>query len=503
MHSKRDQVQAHLFLMGRLTSSMLRADPDAPESPQGRTNRGVAISLLIAVILSAGAFVFGLISPGTKDSWHSSGALIVDQDTGSRYLYLDGRLRPVRNYASVLLLGGGGLKSTTVHTSSLQGTAHGTPVGIPGAPDALPKSGQLSTGPWQVCSTAVPEAAPGQPGKRAATTLVVGAAADGDALGARDGLLVSAPDSTLHLIWRGSRLRLDSRSGAREALGYGSVPAVPVTAAFLNALPAGPDLTPPEVPGRGGAGPALGGRATRVGQVFQVTAPGTEGRFYLLRRDGLVPLTATSAALALGDPDTRAEAYQGRPATALRLGADALKGHLAPSDSATQGPAKAPPSPPEPVETGGDRAACVRTQSGDEGPRVSVSLVRDLSFGPAAEPPTEGFTPACSPADRVSVTPGGGALVHALDAGGGALGDTVYLVTDTGMKYRVPTPDAMKALGYESTRPLGLPSLLLAMLPTGPDLSPAAAARGQAVTTAQRCAAAENTETAAGRQATS
>ncbi len=40
MRSKRDQVQAHTFMMGRLTSGMLLADPDAPESPLGRTSRG-------------------------------------------------------------------------------------------------------------------------------------------------------------------------------------------------------------------------------------------------------------------------------------------------------------------------------------------------------------------------------------------------------------------------------------------------------------------------------
>ena len=73
MQSKRDQVQAHMFVMGRLTSGMLRADPDAPESPQGRTNRGVAIGVIIAVLIAAGSFVFGLIKPGTKDSWRAPG----------------------------------------------------------------------------------------------------------------------------------------------------------------------------------------------------------------------------------------------------------------------------------------------------------------------------------------------------------------------------------------------------------------------------------------------
>ena len=43
MQSKRDQVQAHAFAMGRLTSGMLLADPDAPESPLARTTRGAVI----------------------------------------------------------------------------------------------------------------------------------------------------------------------------------------------------------------------------------------------------------------------------------------------------------------------------------------------------------------------------------------------------------------------------------------------------------------------------
>ncbi|WP_197355857.1 type VII secretion protein EccB, partial [Streptomyces clavuligerus] len=87
MQNKRDQVQAHMFLMGRLTSSMLRSDPDAPESPQGRTNRGIAIGIIVAILVAVGAFVVGLVSPGRQTSWQTSGDLVVDKDTGARYLY--------------------------------------------------------------------------------------------------------------------------------------------------------------------------------------------------------------------------------------------------------------------------------------------------------------------------------------------------------------------------------------------------------------------------------
>ncbi|MFJ7078531.1 type VII secretion protein EccB [Streptomyces sp. NPDC098781] len=485
MQNKRDQVQAHMFLMGRLTSSMLRTDPDAPESPQGRTNRGIAIGVLIALIVSAGSFVFGLLSPGKKDSWRSEWAFVVDRETGSRYLYLDGRLRPVLNYASARLLSGPDLTPVDVGTASLDGTPHGSPVGIPGAPDSLPKAAGLSTGPWQVC-TGSGGSGPGS--KDAATTLAVGAAVDGEGLGATEGLLVSGPDSSLHLVWRGVRLRVDSRAGARAALGYESVAPVPVSAAFLDALSAGPDLAPPEAKGRGEAGPRLDGHTTTVGQVFQVASPGSRPRYYLLRGDGLAPLTATGAALALGDPSTREEAYAGRAATALPLGASALAGRLVPGEGESTAPVTLPAAPPRPVTAGKDEAVCVRVQPSASGPRTSVALTAAKSLGPAAEPPAEGLTPACSPVDRVTVAPGGGALVRALGAGGGKLGDTTYLVTDTGMKYRIPTPEALKSLGYGGTNPTQLPSLLLSMLPTGPDLHPNAAATGKAVTTVQRCA---------------
>ncbi|MGI5404624.1 type VII secretion protein EccB [Streptomyces sp. CA-135486] len=483
MQNKRDQVQAHMFLMGRLTSGMLRADPDAPESPQGRTNRGIALGVIFAVLVSAGAFVFGLLSPGTKGSWRSSGDLIVEKQTGSRYLYLDGRLRPVRNYASARLLGGADLKAATVGSASLNGTPHGAPVGILGAPDSLPGAGQLSPDPWQVCSI------PTVDGKTAGT-LAVGRKTVGTPLDKHQGVLVSGPDGADYLLWGGSRLRLDRRAGAPEALGYGSVTPVKVSGALLSALPSGPDLTPPTTTGLGEPAAELGGRATRVGQVFTVSVPGSGSQLYLLRRDGLAPLTSTLAALVLGDARTRQLAYEGASPTITTIGSHALRGRLAPRTAESDGPGRLPDAPPKAVGVPVEHGPCVQItpdSRGDKGPRTSISLATQPSLGPAVQTAVEGVSAACLPVDRVTVPPGGGALIHALGAGGGKLGSTVYLVTDTGVKYRIATADAVKALGYEKAEVLGLPSLLLAMLPSGPDLSPRAAEQGRSSATAPRC----------------
>ncbi|MCX5400455.1 type VII secretion protein EccB [Streptomyces sp. NBC_00102] len=475
MQTKRDQVQAHMFLMSRLTTSMLRSDPDAPESPQGRTNRGVAMGVLIAIMVSAGAFVFGLIKPGTTDSWRTSKALIVDEDTGTSYLYLDNRLRPVRNQTSARLLVGSELTTTTVHSSSLAGVDRGAPVGITGAPQTVPDG--LDSGPWLVCSGTGLTSSGTSPG----TAVAVGSAAGGTGLDANSALLARAPDKTLYLVWRGTRLRLDTKHGAVSALGYESATPFPVTEAFLDALPLGPDLTPVTVTGQGGTGPRLDGRQTRIGQVFQVSAPGSATRYYLLRTDGLTPLTATEAALTLGSS-------AGGGAHATDLGTDALSGRLAPVTGSQRNTASAlPATPPHLVRATTDQSACVRISPGTEETRSSVSLLARSELGPAAQTPSEGMTPACVPADRITVPAGRGALVRALGAGGTAMGDTVYLVTDTGMKYRVPTSQALEALGFTTSDIRTMPSTLLSLLPTGPDLSPSAAAGGTSSATAPRC----------------
>ncbi|CAL9613365.1 ESX-3 secretion system ATPase EccB3 [Streptomyces sp. enrichment culture] len=481
MHSKRDQVQAHLFVMGRLASAMLRAEPDAPESPLGRTNRGAAIGVIIAVLVCAGAFVFGLIKPGGNDSWRSGENLIVDKQTGARYLYLDGRLRPVRNYASARLVTGGDVGVTTVGTSSLAGTPHGTPVGIPDGPEALPGTGDPDRSPWLVCSDVLPRTTGVV---TATTTLALGTGTPQDVPGGRrlgedEGMPVTGPDDATYLLWRGSRLRLDERAKAAEALGYGDVTPRPVSAAFLDAFPLGPDLAPAEVPGRGGKGPELAGRSTRIGQLFKVDVPGSADRYHLLTREGLVPLTDTGAALLLGDPRTREEAYGGDAATVATLGADTLAGHLAP-DARSAESARLPATPPKAVTAATGSVACAEVDSGDSGVRVGTSVLPRSALPEAVQAPAPEVEPGCLRVDSIAVRAGKGGLVRALSASGSALGDTTYLVTDEGVKYRLPSQEAVTALGYEGVEARTMPSPMLAMLPSGPDLTPEAASEGEA-----------------------
>lgn len=71
-------------------------------------------------------------------------------------------------------------------------------------------------------------------------------------------------------------------------------------------------------------------------------------------------------------------------------------------------------------------------------------------------------------ADQVWVPPGRGALVRS---------GTTYLITDQGQRFPVADEDARKALGYGNVAPIPVPATVLALFPTGPVLSGAAAAR--------------------------
>jgi type VII secretion protein EccB len=481
VQSKRDQVLAHRFMVSRLTGGLLRADPDDPESPTRRTNRGLAYGGVFGAVGCIGFLVFGLIVPGGATSWQNGKTLIVAKETGTRFLY-DGQLRPVRNFASARLIVGAGLTTDSVSTNSLADTKSGSPVGIAGAPDDLPSAGDLNQGPWEVCAYTKPT---DSGDREPATSLVVDSDVPGIGVQGDRGVLVKDSDGKEFLVWRGNRFRLGGGQNTANALGFTAATPLSVSAAFLDALPAGTDLAAPPVAGVGDKGPELDGEAGRVGQVFLVQTPGSAQQYYLLRREGLTPITATQAALSLGDPEIRAKAYGGSGPKALPLAAEALNDALAPGSSKdgpgdVKGAGKALPAvPPTLLPVDDDQAACVRLATeGDAGTQVSVVLVSTAQLASGAVPPSGDAVAPCLAVDSISLPTHGGSLVRALGAGGGEVGDTTYLVTGAGVKFHIMAKDAADALGYDLSAARGLPSPLLNMLPTGPDLSTQNAATG-------------------------
>ncbi|RSS64683.1 type VII secretion protein EccB, partial [Streptomyces sp. WAC06614] len=411
MQSRRDQVQAHLFVMGRLTTGMLRGEPDEPDPIGARTTKGVWYGLLVALLVALVVTVYGVVRPGGATGWRQSGTLVTVKGSGARFLYVEGRLHPVLNETSARLLAGDRLRFEQVDVRSLGDTPRGDVLGIVGAPDAPPRAEDLTSGAWTACATRRTTGT-GESGAR--LTLAIGLPAGGRALAGQEGVLIAGPDGRPHLLWQGMRLALDPAAGATAALGYDAAVPVPVTAAFLDTLRAGPALAAPAPPGRGEPGPALAGSGSRIGRMYG----GPTGERYVLTREGLVPLTETGYRLLLADPATQREAYGGGAVQPARLEPADLAAHRAPAGAARALAQGLPAEPPRLAPVDPDQAVCAGLRPRPDGPVTSVLVLPAAAVDgrpPVLQP---GVTRSCAEADLIAVRPGGGALVRALSGAG-------------------------------------------------------------------------------------
>jgi type VII secretion protein EccB len=456
--SKRDQLQAHQFMVDRLVSALVRGEANSTTTPMRRANTGLAIGVFAGVILLVGVLVYRLIAPHEDMSWKRNGTLIVEQDTGTRYLYLDNTLRPVLNYASAVLAIGSVANATphVVSAQSLAGVPRGHAIGIPGAPDTVPAPSALSRTPWSMCTG----------GNAPSPTIDALLAPAQGAVPVDDhhAVLVQTPHGAEYLAWRGKRLRVDDRAGL-IALDMAGVAPLPVDPAWLNLLAAGPDLVARPPAGLGAAGPTLLGSPTRVGQVL-----GVGGQWFVVHADGLAPIDAVSTALLLADP-ADAGAYDAGSPSIVSVSAAQIA--VAPRSATSAVVAGYPAAVPVPVSvpTNGGRALCLRfalaDDQSDAGELITVALPANSGTAAVAGAGHGRI------ADRVVAAPGVGILA-AVRTGPGQVAADRYLIDDLGVKYPL-SPDALGPLGYDNTTAFAVPINLLALLPTGPNLDPAAA----------------------------
>ncbi len=463
MQARRDQVQAQSYVLGRLTCALTVGDPEAHENPHRRIVLGSVAGLVIALLVMAGWTVFGFVKPGSASTWRQPGNLILDKNTGARYVLASGVLHPVLNYASAVLLFGRRPPVVSVSSASLSSTPRGSAVGIVGAPDALPDAAGLTGVTWQVCAMASMRT---DGLTTAATFVTAGSSTTSEVPGPDQSLAVRTPDGQTFLLWGGYRYRVAADWTLRV---FGLADPVTVDPGLLDQLPAQVDLSPPLVDGRGQPGPSLDGRSTRIGQVFVTDVVGTPQRYFLLLRDGLSPLTQTGLALALGDP-AAASAYGGDPVRPLELSAAALS--TAPMSSAVTLPATVPADPPRPAPgLPPGRTWCVR-EANDGG---QARVVVDAAPTVASDSGGPGVSRTATTASVVRLRAGTGGLVRAGRAGR-VNGDDLYLLTDAGIKFPVAGDATARTLGYDPASAATVSPALLNLLPTGPALDPAALA---------------------------
>lgn len=470
MQSRRDQIHSYQFFMHRVISGLVARESDPAELPFRRLGGAALGGVMVAVLALAAVGVYGLIVGGGATSWRKGSFVIVEKESGTRYVYRDGRLYPVVNFTSGRLVLGSAAAAKLVSAKSLAGVPRGPVLGIAGAPEGLPDQKRLLSGAWTLCSRMVSD---GQGGQVATSALGVGRMPEGGIeLTIEQALLVRLADAdepALYLVWNNHRFVLQNADPVLRALGVSAGRALPVASAWLDALPRGSPIGTIQVDGRGAPTTAFGvSREERTGQVIEAPA----GTYYLVRSDSLQPVTALQKDILLADPATAAAYPDGQPrvvsvSTALLANAT-VDGS---AERVVSGPPEHRPELVSPMPNDfRDGAVCGSFQPDTFLPAIRVG---GRLSGPGMDTPrrtTEGRVLA----DVVYVEPGWAVLAEALSSPDAQAG-SLHLVTDQGVRYGLANRDVAGMLGYDPGRAVRLPASLLDRTPRGPALDPEAA----------------------------
>ena len=453
--SRQDQLHSYQYSLQRVVAALVTHDPDPHRSPLRRAGTTALVSLVIAALAVGGAAIYGLLTGHSNVQLRDESVVFLEKGSGARYVYLksDDRLHPVLNYTSGLLIANAQApKLVSTSRERLATLPLGDPLGIPDAPDTLPVAEDLRTADWSVCSAQPPGTAGGGP----QSTVLVGERITGGTVAAAPGagqpprgLLVRDPAGRTFLLYGNQRFAIpgNRETASLRALGWNAQQPWPVAAAFLNAVPLGPDLTAPEIPGFGSRS---GIEGYRVGQLL------TDGsQWSVALADGAAAVTDVQARLLQAEP----EAYPPRTL-------DNSFNTLPPSRTRLSAAPGVPATVPE-LATPAERV-CM-TLPVDKDTQAGLRIDPAVPSGVAVRARTA--VPGGVQADFVYVARGKGALAVAAASPQAPAGSgTVSVVTDTGRRYPVASRDLLGRLGYGPVPPRQVPAQLIAMLPQGPAL---------------------------------
>ncbi|WP_433613718.1 type VII secretion protein EccB [Dactylosporangium sp. CA-139114] len=464
MPSRREQIQSYQYLMQRVVNAFVSGEADPSMSPTRRLAGAGYASVMVAVLVLAVFGVIGLIKHGGNTSWQAANAVVIEKETGTRYVYRDGVLYPVANYASAVLAIGQAATTVSVSRESLTGATRGPLIGIAGAPDALPPASRMSAAGWSMCAVAGHDSSGGA---TVSSLVMVGTTPSGGQDLGDSAIVVRDNTSSQknYLVWNGHRYRVDSRQ-IFAAMGIDGQPRVLVDEAWLDTVPQGLPITQPQVDNKGKASTAM--KNYLIGQVLTVTVGGSTTA-YLVRANDIVQVTAVEQALILADPATAAAYPNATPqAKAIQAAevANVSKANRPKSDldPPAQVPSMATVDPAAPL--------CTTWADKQGAPKFLINAQPQSDSAGIA---TNGNA-TDQVATRVVVPSGGGAVVRSAQSADTGSGQ-VFLVTDQGRRFALMAPAQLAWFGYGSVKPIELPSFVVARIPAGPGLDPRTAQR--------------------------
>ncbi len=449
MATRRDQLHSYQFMTQRVISAFVMRETDPAQSPLRRGIGALFGGLMIAILIGAAFGVYGILTRVGTDQWKTDGSVVVERESGASFVYLGGRLNPALNHASARLAAGRPNPQVfRVPAKSLAEVPRGVTIGIPGAPASLPAAKQRTGLPWTMCAV---------PGNRPLSVLMAGSRGPAQTTLADRGLLVK--DAALgmnYLVWHGLKhLVQDSRSTVPALFGAASP--ILVGTAWLNALPSGVDIAAVPVERRGEESRSVPGR--RNGEVL-VAQTGSGDQFYLVLDDGLAPITALQ----------RAVLNARFPATPVSITVNAAI--QVPASRALTGgdaPGQPPAAPPPLAGLNPGETVCATTTDAARAPEVATGGSAEAFAG--AVPTTSATGTGRALADAVLVPAGKVQIVRVPGSG------AYVVITDLGVRYAVPSADALAMLGYAPATAIDVPTALVNRIPAGVTLDPAAATR--------------------------
>ncbi|MDX8149472.1 type VII secretion protein EccB [Lentzea sp. BCCO 10_0061] len=442
MQTQKDHVHAYQFLMQRMTTALVIGDPSSAEHPLGRGRSGLITGAVVALLIAIGFGVYGLIVPGGNTAWQRKGAILVEKESGSRYVYLDGKLLPTPNQASAMLLQGPGSTVSVISRKSLAGLPRGPQAGITGAPDTVPRPNELMTGGWLLCPVRAADGAP-------VMSVNMDEGASKLDLTADFYAPVQSRDGKMFLIWEGKKYQVPS-SRSLVALGLTAARTPFAPDVWLNLVPDGPALTPAQIAGAGEPAREVAGRSRRIGDLFyHYPGNGTQQR-YVMTGKGLSPLSATEYTLLKAEPGAAVTEIDAQSVLAAPFSSDQSLLRRLPDLVTSQ------PVPPE------QGRVCLEQRG--SGAEVETTVV--------AAPGADGWPPVTE--EGAMLPPNRGVLVAEIPVLEGQKDPKKYLINDRGRRFLIPDDDSMRALGLGDVRPIPMRTEVLSTIPAGPALSRAA-----------------------------
>ncbi|MGW6862441.1 type VII secretion protein EccB [Streptomyces xanthophaeus] len=454
MASRRDELNAYTFAKRRTVAAFLQPSATGTEEGAPRPLRAVLPGVIIGALVLVGFGAWGMFKPTAPKGWAEPGTqVIVGKQSTTRYVVLttkvngkdQTRLHPVLNLSSArLLLDPKKFKVVQVDDKVLDAgkPPRGPIVGIPYAPDRLPSQADAGKAKrWAVCQQ------PGGNGRGVQTATFV--LADREA-GLLDDTRKVTDTQSLYVQSTGAgkeRYLVDGTGtkykfpeGTPAAgtmttalVGTGATPQQ-VTEQWLATLNAGEDLAFPQLPGKAGADAGVSGLGTadnKVGMVLTAqTGAGTQ--HYVVLPGKVAPVSEFVAWLLISAPETDGLNMHGK---AREIDLQSLDPDATPFLGTVRWPQRK-------AERINQSEPAAGTGAGGSGGRDTVCNVLRSVDGQGNQTLST-WAGTAFPIDITAsgtsayVTPGSGLLYTQVQGKQTTAGGSLFLVTDTGLRYAV------------------------------------------------------------------